>query len=100
MTPEAFAYWLQGFFELSQSNQLSETQVQVIRDHLQLVFNKQTPDRKFTLAPLVEMFERDHTGTPKFCQRDTTGVPMDLACTCCEDVAGFMDLSGFGAKLC
>jgi len=46
MSPEQFTYWLKGFFEISDTNNLSEKQVQIIRDHLNLVFNKVTPERK------------------------------------------------------
>jgi len=46
MTPENFTYWLQGFFEISESKMLSSKQTQIIKDHLALVFNKVTPDRK------------------------------------------------------
>lgn len=46
MSPEQFTYWLKGFFEISDTNNLSEKQVQIIRDHLDFVFNKVTPDRK------------------------------------------------------
>lgn len=46
MTPEQFVYWLQGFLELSESPALSETQTQIVKDHLNLVFTKVTPDRK------------------------------------------------------
>lgn len=45
MTTENFTYWLKGFFEISDSNNLTEKQVQIIKDHLDLVFNKVTPDR-------------------------------------------------------
>lgn len=45
MTPEQFTYWLQGFFEISDTDSLTNKQVQIIRDHLNLVFNKVTPDR-------------------------------------------------------
>ena len=38
-----FAYWLQGFFELSGTTARTEAQVKVIKDHLALVFNKVTP---------------------------------------------------------
>lgn len=48
MTPENFTYWLQGFFEISDSKKLDEKQVQIIKDHLALVFNKVTPDRSGT----------------------------------------------------
>lgn len=45
MSPESFTYWLRGYFEISDSNNLSPQQVQIIRDHLALVFKKVTPDR-------------------------------------------------------
>lgn len=45
MTPEQFCYWLQGHFELAEGTTLSETQVLKIKNHLQLVFKKETPDR-------------------------------------------------------
>ena len=54
MTPEQFTYWLQGFMEISNPTTLNETQTQVIKDHLALVFNKQTPDRT-SVPPLAPM---------------------------------------------
>lgn len=45
MTTEQFCYWMQGFFEISNPKELNAKQVQIIKDHLNLVFNKQTPDR-------------------------------------------------------
>lgn len=45
MNAENFAYWLQGFFELADTNELTKEQIQMIKDHLGLVFNKVTPDR-------------------------------------------------------
>lgn len=44
MTPEQFAYWLQGFVELQGSEPTAEQWLQ-IKDHLQLVFKKETPKR-------------------------------------------------------
>lgn len=44
-----FAYWLQGFFEISNDKKLNEKQVQIIKDHLALVFDKQTPDRNIDI---------------------------------------------------
>ena len=47
MNERDFAYWLQGFLELRESDDgLSERQVRIIRDHIELVFNKVTPERK------------------------------------------------------
>lgn len=43
MTTEQFAYWLQGFFEIQGAKEVTPTQVQIIKDHLALVFNKVTP---------------------------------------------------------
>lgn len=45
MTPRDFCYWLQGYLEISGARVLEEFEVQVIRDHLKLVFSKETPDR-------------------------------------------------------
>jgi hypothetical protein len=63
MTPENFVYWLQGYFEIQdayvdkpntiRTEYLDEAQVQLIRDHLKLVLEKKTPDRKnpFSFTP-------------------------------------------------
>lgn len=38
MTSRDFAYWLQGFFEISEQATLNENQVKMIKKHLNLVF--------------------------------------------------------------
>lgn len=38
MRSDQFIYWIQGFFELTDSKTLSEKQVQTIKNHLKLVF--------------------------------------------------------------
>ena len=38
-----FAYWLQGFFEMTNTKNLTEEQVTMIKQHLALVFTKVTP---------------------------------------------------------
>lgn len=48
MTPEQFVYWMQGFAELNESPPSPE-QWQSIREHLQLVFKKETPKIIFGL---------------------------------------------------
>lgn len=45
MTPDQFAYWLQGFAEINSAAPTQE-QWQAIRDHLALVFDKRTPEIK------------------------------------------------------
>jgi hypothetical protein len=44
VSPQDFAYWLQGYAEFHEGLP-SEKQWQMIKDHLQTVFNKVTPDR-------------------------------------------------------
>ena len=58
MEETSFCYWLQGFFELSNSNKLTTKQVQQIKDHLDLVFTKVTPNRNK---------EKKSAGLPHFC---------------------------------
>jgi hypothetical protein len=45
MNERDFCYWLQGFFEIHESNEVDEKQIQIIKDHLKTVFEKVTPDR-------------------------------------------------------
>ena len=45
MTPEQFTYWLQGFVEIREAEQvgLTEREWDIIKDHLKTVFHKVTP---------------------------------------------------------
>lgn len=52
MNPEKFTMWLHGFFEISGAEELTKTQVQIIKDHLNLCFDKQTPDRSKELPSI------------------------------------------------
>ncbi len=45
MTPEQFTYWLKGFMELANPTHLTTRQLEIVKDHLDLVFDKKTPDR-------------------------------------------------------
>ena len=45
MTTEQFAYWLKGFMEINRPTSIDAMQTQIIKDHLDLVFDKVTPDR-------------------------------------------------------
>lgn len=42
MTPEQFTYWLQGHCELNPTRMPTEAQWEMIKDHLNLVFKKET----------------------------------------------------------
>lgn len=54
MDAQQFAYWLQGYAELSGDEPPTVRQWKAIRDHLNLVFLKVTPDRRaIKLSPWV-----------------------------------------------
>lgn len=42
MNERDFYYWLQGFFELSGAKELNQRQVQIIKEHMELVSYKKT----------------------------------------------------------
>ncbi len=44
MTPENFCYWLQGWVELQDPKNINELQIQEVKNHLKLVFDKVTPN--------------------------------------------------------
>ena len=53
MTAENFCYWLNGYLELTNNSVysgLTTPQLQIVKDHLDLVFNKVTPKRELDLG--------------------------------------------------
>jgi hypothetical protein len=65
MTAEQFTYWLQGFMEVANPTTLDATQTQIIKDHLALVFDKQTPDRATGLFdPTINVPTKDRPYVP------------------------------------
>lgn len=50
MDATQFAYWLQGYSEITQGQVPTPAQWQIIQDHLKLVFTKVTPDRSVDLS--------------------------------------------------
>ncbi len=59
MRADEFCRWLQGFFEIEGAGRagpptLTPAQLQVVKDHLQLVFTKATPRRDGVTAGWVE----------------------------------------------
>jgi hypothetical protein len=57
MTAEQFAYWLQGFTELTEWKQPTPEQWKSICEHLGTVFNKMTPGVQFRIADSVRSSE-------------------------------------------
>lgn len=61
MTPEQFTYWLQGYMEIADPKKLNEKQVQEIKNHLKLVFKKETPELSnpfIHVDPTIHPYER------------------------------------------
>jgi hypothetical protein len=44
VTPSDFCYWLKGHFELNEKDELTSSQIQLIRQHLGLVFQEKAKD--------------------------------------------------------
>ena len=65
MKAAEFCYWIQGFFELSESEQLTPRQVEIIKNHLKLVFYHDI-DPSYSEDPAVqEEMQAIHDGSPK-----------------------------------
>lgn len=45
MRPSEFCYWLQGYFELSNAEELTVEQINEIKKHLRLVCHPSTPTK-------------------------------------------------------
>lgn len=71
MDEKSFCYWLQGFFEISEADKLSEKQVLMIKEHLKLVFKKVTPEPSQTpqTPPVlnIPVWDYPQPGEPRFC---------------------------------
>lgn len=53
MTTEQFCYWLQGFAEIKGGwEEPTAAEWAVIKDHLNLVFKKETPDYNIKVTPV------------------------------------------------
>ncbi len=46
MNAENFVYWLQGFFEMTEAQKLTPEQVEMIKEHLHLVFEHKAQQQK------------------------------------------------------
>lgn len=75
MTTEQFAYWLKGFLEIENPTTLDKRKTQIVKDHLELVFKKETPNRDFNSPPeeptsFVVEHNRGTGGNPVICCTD------------------------------
>lgn len=62
MTTRDFVYWLQGYFEISDTKTMTEREIGVVKNHLNLVF-KHDIDPSFGLTPEQDKESQDiHDG--------------------------------------
>jgi len=66
MTPRDFCYWLQGYMETENPETIDATKTKIIKDHLNLVFNKITPT-----PPKTELDNISEEEFPLLCSGDT-----------------------------
>ena len=74
MTAEQFVYWLQGYFELSDDTDRLSRREHIIRDHLQEVFTKKTPDRNTTPLTITEPRQIPYGGSGTWHPPNTTEI--------------------------
>ena len=70
MTPEQFVYWLNGYLEMENPKTLGLKQTKMIKDHLNIVFNKVTPKRNPGISPNntnSNSFPLHHNGSTLLC---------------------------------
>jgi hypothetical protein len=65
MLSRDFAYWLQGFFEISEERNLTPNQVNVIKKHLRLVFLHDI-DPSMGNAKHQEALNKIHFSQPRY----------------------------------
>jgi hypothetical protein len=75
MTAEQFTYWLQGFMEINDPETLGVRETQIIKDHLKLVFDKQTPVRKQLLTDAPTTYPGPLTNNPGITAPNTPHIP-------------------------
>ncbi len=59
MTPENFCYWLQGLLEIGNPSTLDAQQVLIIKDHLNLVFKKETTAKQDLYIQIRDSLKTD-----------------------------------------
>lgn len=57
MKEEEFCRWLKGFFEIANPDFIDPTQTKIIKEHLDLVYNKVTNDWKPSPGDILEPFK-------------------------------------------
>ena len=62
-----FCFWLQGFFEMSGSNSMTDDQVEILKNHLNLTFKHEIdPLRESQTTASEDELNSAHTGNSHF----------------------------------
>lgn len=62
-----FCYWLQGYFEISDSKSITDKQVEIIKNHLNLVFKHEIdPMRESETTTPSNVLNQTHQGKSAF----------------------------------
>lgn len=91
MTAEQFAYWLQGFMEIANPDSLTRRETQILKDHLNLVFSKKTPERsegkevdlgvpEYINPPEINLNPFESLDTQRFCSPSNSTSDPNLIC--------------------
>jgi len=92
MTSRDFCFWLQGYFEIDSAldpditNGLPAEKVRIIKDHLQLVFEKVTPDRN----PEIKSESWSHLTDQYQGSSEPGSVIPTMGISCSAEPAGFV----------
>jgi len=62
MDTKDFCYWLRGFTEVTDNKMPNKKEWRIICDHLDLVFNKVTPDRNKIIGQFITPSQSFQTG--------------------------------------
>lgn len=74
MDSKSFAYWLQGFFEITDPKEINEEQTLIIKKHLNLVFYHEI-DPSYSDNPEVQAtMNQIHNGNSEPWNHDDNGV--------------------------
>jgi Mn-dependent DtxR family transcriptional regulator len=86
MTSVQFAYWLQGFFEISKENpnysgELNSAQVKMIEKHLSLVFVHEI-DNSYGNKEHTDKLNNIHNKIPSYMSKDEDNLEINLRPRC------------------
>ena len=66
MNSRDYCFWLQGFFEISETEQLTTKQIEIIKNHLSLVFIHEIDPSMSDNPAHQQALNNTHNGTPHF----------------------------------